>query len=145
MFSNKLFHFSTKFLMLQVKNSYSYRIFVIFFQCCFLIETQVLCFSFLGFFQELFPGRGLHLNWRICFPVGGRLHFQIVGHQMTGGIIIDDGVLNKILGQWCTPTMRNPACNHFLLLLAPIILSIGQCFLVVIFEKIAIRLLHIYL
>ena len=52
-FSNKLFHFLTKFRIIQERKSHSCRISAIFFQCSFMIETQVLMAvsDFSGFFS----------------------------------------------------------------------------------------------
>ena len=89
-FLTHCFTFLTKFWMLQVRKSHSCGISAIIFQCCFMIETQVLMtvsdfFKF--FFQESFHGRELH------FSIGGgggvffrwRGSFLSWGHQFWWG------------------------------------------------------------
>ena len=53
-FLTHCFTFLTKFWMLQVRKSHSCKISAIFFQCCFMIETQVLMAvsDFFGFFSR---------------------------------------------------------------------------------------------
>ena len=74
--------------MLQVRKSCSCGIFAIFFQCCFMIETQAINEGFRFFrvfFQESLSGRGLHFSMgAVCFSVGGGFIFKW-GHQFGWG------------------------------------------------------------
>ena len=80
-FLTNCFTFPTKFWMLQVIKSDSCRISTIFFQCCFMIETQVLMTvsGFSGIFFRThflewgftFLYEGFFLRWGASFLSGG--------------------------------------------------------------------------
>ena len=69
------FTFHTKFWMLQMIKSDSCGISAIFFQCCFMIETQVLMTvsNFFGFFLGIISRKGASLfkGGSVCFSDGG--------------------------------------------------------------------------
>ena len=69
-FFNKLFHFLYKIWMLQVIKSDSCGISAVFFQCCFMIETQVLMAvsDFSGIFsRKHFLEVGFTFQWQVYF------------------------------------------------------------------------------
>ena len=80
--------------MLQERKSRSCGISAIFFQCCFMIETQILMTvsDFSGFFsRNHFLEGGLTFQWGVCLSVRGRTSFLSGrgGWALHGGIGFD--------------------------------------------------------
>ena len=101
-FQANCFTFLTKFWMLQVRKSCSCGICAIFFQCCFMTETQVLITAsdFSEFFsRNHFLEGGFALQWRVVFQLRSFI-FKWGMPRWGGGASVLMGRVSKTIVEW---------------------------------------------
>ena len=103
--------------MPQVRESCCCGIFAFFFQCCFMIETQVLMTvsDFLGFFsRNHFVERGFTFQWEDLFFRRVASFLSVCGRCHMGALVLMEGggfKTNCRMGASPAPPMGNPASD----------------------------------